>query len=160
MRAIGDTTWHKHPGRLAGVLIMAYFVLKLAAVIHLGLIGRVTEGITGRLEARNAEPGEPVVYFYRVGENSYHGWRRGLQYGGNRLSVVYSPLYAKIHVTATEPGLPSPRALWSRSDYWLRLLLAAGGLALGAVVYILWTRHQQGKFTITLLHGLTRHRDC
>ena len=159
MFEIGSKTWHRHPGRLAGVLIMAYFALKFAAILHLSVIGRVTEGMTGRLQDRAPAPGEPVIYFYRVGQIGYHGWRRGLQYGGNRLSVVYSPLYPKLHVAVVEPGLASPSALWGQPDYWLRLLLALGGISLGWLVYLLWTRHQQGRLRVHFLHGLQSRRE-
>ena len=158
MFEIGDKSWHKHPGRLVGVLIMAYFTLKLAVILHLGLIGRPTEGMTGRLQDREPVPGESVIYFYQVRGNNYHGWRRGLEYGGHRLSVVYSPFYPRLHVVVAQRGLSSPLALWTTADYWLRILLALFGFGLGWGIYLLWTRQQQGRLRFHFLHGLHSRR--
>lgn len=149
--------WYKHPGRLAGVAVAGYFGLRLMVLLHLGLAGRVVPGFSGRLGAGEAvEPGGPVVYFYQVAQGNHHGWRRGIDYGGQELSVVYSPLLAALHVASTRPGLASARALWGDPDYWLRLMLALGGVGLGWAIERLWARFERrgGAF----LAGLNRDR--
>lgn len=149
--------WYRHPGRLAGIAIAAYFGLKFLVLVHLGLVGQIVPGFSGRLSPGEAvEPGAPVLYFYRVGEASHHGWRRGIEYGGEPLSVVHSPLIARLHVASPRTGLQTPLALWSEPDYWFRLLVAVGGFGLGWFIERLWGRFERrgGLF----LHGLTRDR--
>ena len=147
--------WFRHPGRLAGVAIAAYFTARLLILLHLGALGRVIPGFSGRLnQGEVAAPGSPVIYFYQVGETSYHGWRRGIEYGAQELSVSASPLVPRWHVTSTHPGLLSARAFWAEPDYWLRLLLALGGVGVGWGIERAWLRFERrgGAF----LAGLDR----
>lgn len=147
--------WYRHPGRCAGVAIVAWFAVKLIVVLHLGLIGRLTTGFSGRLPAgATADPGDPVLYVYHVNGHVYHGWRRGIEYGGQELSVVHSPFLSRLHVATAQTGLDSPRALWHNSDYWIRLGLALGGIALGCLVERLWARFERrgGAFLQGLDH--------
>jgi hypothetical protein len=137
------------------VAIGAYFAAKLLILLHLSVMGRVAPGFSGRLnQGEVAEPGSPVIYFYQVDETSYHGWRRGIDYGAQELSVSYSPLLPRLHVTSTRPGLLSARVFWAEPDYWLRLLLALGGIAVGWFVERAWRRFERrgGVF----LAGLNR----
>ena len=136
--------WFKHPGRLAGVAIAAYFAAKFLVTLHLGVSGRMAPAFSGRLNQGEAvEPGGPVIYFYAVGETTYHGWRRGIEYGAQELSVSYSPLLPRLHVSSTRAGLVSAWSLWSDPDYWLRLLLALGGVGLGCLIERLWVRFER-----------------
>lgn len=151
----GSRPWFRHPGRFVGVAIGTYFAAKLLILLQLGVVGRVVPGFSGRLsQGETSEPGAPVIYFYQVGETSYHGWRRGIDYGAQELSVSYSPLLPRLHVTSTRTGLVSAWALWSEPDYWLRLLLALGGIGVGWFVERAWVRFEQrgGVF----LAGLSR----
>ncbi len=136
--------WFRHPGRLAGVAIAAYFTARLLILLHLGALGRVIPGFSGRLnQGEVAAPGSPVIYFYQVGETSYHGWRRGIEYGAQELSVSASPLVPRWHVTSTRPGLRSARAFWVDPDFGLRLLLALGGIAVGGFIERAWARFER-----------------
>lgn len=95
-----------------------------------------------------------MAYTYTVAGVVRHSWRRGIDYGAQRLSVVYSPLVPRFHLTSTRPGLASARALWSEPDYWLRLVLALGGTVLGWYSERLWSGFaRQGG---TFLPGLSR----
>lgn len=137
--------------------IAAWFAVKLLVVLHLGLIGRMATGFSGRLPpGATAAPGDPVLYVYHVNGHVYHGWRRGIDYGGQELTVVHSPLLARLHVATAQTGLESPRALWGNSDYWMRLGLALAGIGLGCLVERLWARFERrgGAF----LQGLDPQR--
>jgi hypothetical protein len=101
-------------------------------VLHLGLVGRAVAGASVRLAPGEAvEPGGPVAYSFSADGVVHHGWRRGIEYGAQPLSVVYCPALPALHLTFTRPGLRSGRGLWSEPDYWLRLVLAATGMGLG-----------------------------
>jgi len=127
----------------------------LLVLLHLSLMGRVTAGATVRLAPGEAvEPGAPVPYTYSVGALIYDGWRRGIECGAEKLSVVYSPVLPRVHVVSARPGLASARALWVEPDYWLRLVLAGAGMALGWGVERLWRRLQRRGGS--LLPGLRR----
>jgi hypothetical protein len=138
------------------VAVGVYFAAKLLIVLHLGVLGNVVPGFSGRLNQGEAsEAGAPVIYFYQVGETSYHGWRRGIEYGAQELSVSCSPLLPRLHVTSTRAGLVSARAFWGEPDYWLRLLLALGGIAVGWFIERAWLRFEQRGGTF--LAGLDRN---
>ncbi len=155
LKEIGAIPVFKRPECMPGLLIAAYFSLKLLAYVHLGLIGVTVPAMTGRLEdGSSPEPGGEVIYFYRVNGVTYHGWRRGVEYGGQALSVVHSPIANSFHVSSLKAGLPSRFGLWLEVDFWLRLALAGGGLALGLLVIgfpAMW-RKRNWRF----LHGLDR----
>ena len=53
------------------------------------------------------DDGGPVVYFFNVDDTTYHGWRRGIQWGEQEITVVYSPLLPRGHLTSVRPGLAS-----------------------------------------------------
>ena len=134
---------------------MAYFAGKVLILLHLGLGGRVVPGFSGRLTGDQApDPGGPVIYFYQVDGISRSGWRRGIEYGAQELSVLHSPVLPWLRVTSTRPGLPSAGAFWADSDFWLRLLLGTAGMAVGLGVERLWARFERrgGHF----LAGLER----
>ncbi|MBN2451807.1 MAG: hypothetical protein JXR77_15570 [Lentisphaeria bacterium] len=155
MREIGKRPWYRHPGRLAGGLVMGYFGLKLLGLVHLAVVGRVIPGHSGRLTgAELPEPGSPVIYFYQANGVTHSGWRRGIDYGAQELSVSYSPLFPRLHVTSVRPGIRSPWRFWLEPDYWLRLFLASLGIALGAFVVHAWLRFESRQWK--LLHGLDR----
>jgi hypothetical protein len=140
----GPRPWFRHPGRLAGVTIGIYFAAKLLILGHLGVVGRIVPAYSGRLnQGQAAEAGAPVIYFYQVGDASYHGWRRGIEYGAQELSVSASPLWPRWHLISTRPGLLSARAFWAEPDYWLRLLLALGGIAVGCGIERAWLRFER-----------------
>ncbi len=137
--------WYRHPGRAAGFAVAALCAVYLAAVLHLALVGRVVPGESLRLGYGEAvEDGAPVPYTYTVNGSTYDGWRRGIGYGGERLSVVCSPILPSFHYTSVRPGLASARALWSEPDYWLRLVLALAGVALGLGMERAWYRFERG----------------
>lgn len=156
---IGKKPWYMHPGRLGGACIMAYFTIKLLILLHLTVLGRMTPGYSGRLTGSDIpEPGAPVIYFYTVDEVTYNGWRRGIEYGGQELSIAYSPLLPRLHLCSVRPGLDKPWRFWSEIDFWLRLFLAFLGLLAGWLLIVLCRILESRRWT--LLHGLEPGREA
>ena len=155
MREIGNKKSLLKPESLPGLLVLLYFVVKLIAYAHLLFLGRITPGTSGRLDGeRMPDPGGEVIYFYQVDEVNHHGWRRGIQYGGQKISVVHSPIMPSFHVTSVKRELQSPFALCREIDFWLRLGLALLGVLLGG--FMAAFPHMWRNRTWRFLHGLTR----
>jgi hypothetical protein len=120
-----------HPAQPAGLLVAAWFLFRFLAWFHLALFGTVVEGRTGVLPPGMQAPfGEPVPYFYQGSVQQpvpYSGWREGIEYGGQRLAVVYSPLANSFHATCLR-AIESSSGLWREDTYVLRLLLYVAGV--------------------------------
>ncbi|NOY80993.1 MAG: hypothetical protein GXP31_08305 [Kiritimatiellaeota bacterium] len=92
--------------------------------IDLAVAGRLVTGHSARIPAEGIPDDQgPVLYFYRVNDVTYHGWRRGIQWGEQPLAIVYLGAWPRIHVTSLRPDLPGPSALWRDADFLLRLAL-------------------------------------
>jgi len=124
------------PGvRLVGLIILLVSAVWLLVLLHLAVLGRITVGRSARIPISGApQDAGPVLYFYMIGNATYHGWRRGIEWGEQPLTVVYSPIWPRIHTTTPNLGLRAPRDLFQEPDFVLRLLLAVvgtgGGVAL------------------------------
>ena len=160
MRTVGGKPWYYRPNCVGGGLICLYFLAKIVLYLHLALMGRVTEGATVRLEeGQMASASETVLYTYAVGENYYNGWRRGVDFGGERFSVIYSPLAPGFHLTSLQRALPSPLAMVGELDFWLRIGVALIGVAIGLVVVFIRRLIPRNGFRIQLLPGLSHRKD-
>jgi len=147
MDDIGVKAWYSSTWRVLGAAVLLFFGLKLLLCLHLGLIGRAVSGHTGTPKGDVIpDASEPVLYVYfPEGASTVpghqqvppHGWRRGLQWGGQEVTVVYSPFISKIHVVSTTPGILRATALWGEIDYLLRvaLLLCGTVVGLGMVLF-------------------------
>ena len=132
MKDIDATNRLRHPWRVTGLLLALFFGLKLLFFVHLPLFGKLVPGYTGRVaieELTSAE--DPVLYVYQVGEQTHHGWRRGLEWGKQEITVVYSPAMPRYHFIAVAPRMTSTMRLWGEIDFLLRVFLLAGGTAIG-----------------------------
>ena len=130
MKDIGRKSEFWSTWRIIGAVVLLFFGGKLLLCLHLSLIGRAVPGYTGTLKSEIVpDASEPVLYVYFVeGEDALHrrsdpwrGWRRGLQWGGQEVSIIYSPILPRVHVLSTTRGLSQPGALWREADYLLRL---------------------------------------
>jgi hypothetical protein len=151
--------WYRSPAQPAGLLIAAWFLFRVLAWIHLSLFGIVTEGQTGLLPPGEfQEAGEKVPYFYQPEvhrDMPLQGWRHGIDYGGQRLTVVYSPILNSFHAT-TLKRLDSPMGLWRDETYVLVCLAYAAGIGFGFLVYILPKLLSKGGVGFNLMPGLER----
>lgn len=147
------------PAQPAGLLVMAWFLFRFAAWLHLALFGTVTEGRTGVLPPGAQVPfGEAVPYFYQGSASRpdpFHGWREGVDYGGERLTVVYSPLANSFHATSLRE-MARPSGLWRVDTYVLRLVLYLFGAGFGFLIYLLPRLWQKDGFRPAFLAGLER----
>ncbi len=145
------------PVQPAGLLVSAWFLFRLVAWVHLSIIGTVTVGESARLmPGQMIEDEDKVPYFYQVrGEASprFSGWRRGIEYGGQKLTVVYSPLLSTFHATALR-DIKSPVGLWLEDTYVLRAAGYLLGILLGIGIYFLPGIFRKGG--LRLLPGLDR----
>lgn len=147
------------PAQPAGLLVAAWFLFRFLAWLHLALIGTVTEGRSGVLPPGMQVPfGEAVPYFYqgRVPQpQPYIGWREGIEYGGERLAVVYSPLMNSFHTTSLRE-IAGPAGLWRVDTYVLRLALYLAGVGFGILIFFLPRFWAKGGIRPTFLAGLER----
>jgi len=150
------------PSQPVGLLVSAWFLFKLLAYLHLSLIGRVTEGQTGLLppgEYQEAE--DEVIYFYRGamsedGGLPLNGRRRDIDYGGRKLTVVYSPILNSFHATSLREDLERPLELWRESTYVVHIVLSLLGVGAGFLIYLLPRIWPKGGIRPSLMPGLTR----
>jgi len=113
----------------------------LLLYLHLAFMGRVVSGRSARIPAGGVpDDNGPVLYFYMVNGETYSGWRRGIQWGEQPIAVLYSPLWARVHVTSTDASLQTPRAWLRDPDFLLRLALWGTVLAFGLVTLVLGAR--------------------
>jgi len=147
------------PAQPAGLLVAAWFLFRFLAWLHLALFGTLTEGRTGILPPGMQVPfGEPVPYFYQGGvprPQPFIGWREGIDYGGERLLVVYSPLVNSFHTTSLRE-IAGPAGLWRVDTYVLRLALYLIGVGFGMLIYFLPRLWAKKGFRPTFLAGLER----
>jgi hypothetical protein len=165
VKEIGQRPWHKHPVRLVGFALMCYFLLRLLMVSHLALIGRPVPGFSGSLKGNEIpEAGAPVLYVYHVAGTSSQdppgfGWRRGIQWGGQEISVFYSPLHPRMHFASLTPRLTDPSGLWCDVDFLLRIALFGGPAVLCLILALFGHRLPTAlPHGWNFLHGLERHR--
>jgi hypothetical protein len=150
------------PAQPLGLVVAAWFLFKLLAYLHLSLIGRVTEGQTGLLppgEFQEAE--DEVIYFYRSAASEdgglpMNGWRRNIDYGGKKLTIVYSPIIHSFHATSLREELEHPMELWRESTYVVRVVLSLLGVGAGFLIYLLPRIWPKGGIRPSLMPGLTR----
>jgi len=134
MKEISDKSWLRHPWRIAGLAVALFFGVQLLLCLHVTFLGRVVPGFSGRVAAHViTDDGAPVLYSYLVQGHPYHGWRRGIQWGDQELSVVYSPFLPRYHLTSVKPRIRTARALWREIDFLFRI----GILTLGTLVGLL-----------------------
>lgn len=149
MKDIGTSPWYKRPGQLLGVAVVLAFGLKLIGIVHLGVIGTVVQGESGRLTSdRNPDRSGEVMYFYRVEEKTYSGWRRGIDYGGQRLAVVYSPVIPGLHATSTNTDIQTAAEFWLEPDFWLRIALMLLGIAVGFLIIYACRQFRTGTWRL------------
>ena len=151
--------WFSGPVQPAGLLVSAWFLFKLLALLHLSVLGKVAEGQTARLlPGDTQEPGEIVPYAYQTDvyrEFPLTGTRRGIDYGGHRLSVVYSRFFNSYHTTSLS-DLKSPAGLWREEAYVIHLTLYLVGILAGIGIYLLPKWLSKGGVGFSLMPGLTR----
>ena len=132
---IGNTPWYYDRRRWPGLVIAAFFGLKLLGCLSLTIVGRAVPAYPGMLKDRNpSDDRGPVFYVYHVNDEVFHGWRRGIQWGGDRFTAVYCPIMPWYHVTSLKGGLTSPRALLGEGDFWLRVFMLGLGVGFGALL--------------------------
>ena len=123
------------PWAVFGLVVAVGFGFWLLSCLYLSGLGRVVDGSSGRVPADTIRSeGAPVIYFFNVGELTYHGWRRGIQWGEQPLTVVYCHFLPRIHLTSLRPGLTTPHALWNEVDFLLRIALGGLGTAAGLLL--------------------------
>ena len=160
MKIVGGKPWYYQPNCVVGALICLYFAFKIVLYLHLSLMGRITEGTTVRLEeGQVAGATETVLYTYAVGENYYNGWRRGVGFGGERFSVIYSALAPGFHLTSLQRDMTSPLTMLGEFDFWLRIGTAFTGFVIGLVVVFIRRLTPRNGFRIQLLPGLSHRKD-
>lgn len=166
MKEIGQRPWHKYPVRLVGFLLLCYFLLRLLMVSHLAVVGHPVPGYSGTLKSHEIpEAGTPVLYVYHVDGTSAQdppgfGWRRGIQWGGQEISVFYSPFHPNMHFASVTPGLTNASGLWGDVDFLFRIAL----FGIPAVLCLLGALFGHRLPTALphgwhFLHGLQKHRD-
>jgi len=130
MQEIGNPSrirlFFRRKRRRVGAAASLVFGLWFLSCAYLGVAGRVIIGHSARVptEGIPADTG-PVLYFYRVEDKTYHGWRRGIQWGEQPLAVVYWAAWPRIHVTGLRPAVEVAPDLWRDPDYLVRIVLLA-----------------------------------
>jgi hypothetical protein len=160
MQEIGKRLCLKGSAQPAGLLVLLYFTFKFLAVLHLGILGKPVEAQTGMLPPGDfQEAGEKVPYFYYVGdaEMPYSGWRHDIDYGGQKMTAIYSPILSRYHLSLPDRDIKSCFALWSDFTYWLRLSLQALGIAFGVFIFFIPQIFAGKPLSASLLPGLERH---
>jgi hypothetical protein len=151
--------WFGSSVQPAGLLICAWFLFRLLAGLHLSLMGVVTTGQTGLLPpGQFQEEDEDVPYFYQTDpprEMPLTGWRRGIDYGGQKLTVVYSPLVSSYHVASVRE-FDKPTGLWREDTFLVRMFLYAVGVGFGLLVFALPRLLSRDGARFSLLPGLDR----
>lgn len=147
------------PWNVFGLLLTIGFGGWLLCCLYLSCWGNVVRGSSGRVPANTIRPeGEPVIYFFNVGETTYHGWRRGIQWGEQSLAVVYCHFMPRLHLTSLRSSMATPRALWQETDFLLRVVLGTFGSLTGLLLTLygerLPTSLPKGW---RFLHGLDFH---
>ena len=147
------------PWSVFGLALAVGFGGWLLSCLYLSCCGSVVRGSSGRVPANTIRSeGAPVIYFFNVGETSYHGWRRGIQWGEQPLAVVYCRFLPRMHLTSLRAGITTPRALWEEADFLLRAFLGTLGSATGLLLVLYGDRMPTSlPKGWHFLHGLDFH---
>lgn len=145
------------PVQPVGLMIVAWFAFRLLAWLYLATMGTVTTAETARLmPGEQVEGDDKVPYFYQVdgvASPRFSGWRRGIDYGGQKLTVVYCGWLPTFHATALRQ-IAKPSGLWLEDTYVLRAALYGLGVLVGIGLYSLPRFWAKGG--LRLMPGLDR----
>jgi len=145
MQEIGNTSrihlffrgrWRR-PGAAASLAFGLWFLVYAV----LGFAGRTIVGHSARVPDEGVpDDNGPVLYFYRVNDVTYHGWRRGIQWGEQPFAVVYWGAWPRVHVTSLQPTLDRASDLWCDPDYLVRVILLGAAFLASLTIMVFGPR--------------------